>query len=116
MKQLVCVAALFAAGAAQGQDLVGSYAVNGTGFDGAAYSGTAEVVAVSDVTCEIRWITGGQESLGICMRQNNAFAASYVIGDKVGMAIYQIMDDGSLVGTWTIQGSNGVGNETLTPN
>lgn len=116
MRWLVMVAALCAGGAAQAEGVVGSYAVSGTGLDGSLYDGTAEIVAVSEVTCEITWITGGQTSVGICMRHDNAFAASYVIGDRVGMAIYEIMDDGTMVGTWTIQGADTVGTETLAPN
>jgi hypothetical protein len=110
------VAALvLAAGAAQAQDIGGRYEVAGKGFDGAAYRGTAVIRSTSDVTCEIEWTTGGQVSRGICMRQGDTFAASYVIGNTIGMAIYQVRPDGTLDGTWTISGSDGVGTEMLFP-
>ncbi len=116
MKVLAFLALAASAGGASAQDIGGSYSVQGKSFDGAPYSGKAEINATSDVTCEIVWNTGGQISQGICMRQDNAFAASYVMGSAVGMAIYRVMPDGTLNGTWTISGSSGVGTETLTPN
>jgi hypothetical protein len=109
------VAALLAAGSAQAQDIGGSYQVAGKGFDGSAYRGTAEISRTSDVTCEIVWNTGGQVSKGICMRQGDTFAASYVMGNAIGMAIYRVQADGTLAGTWTVSGQNGVGEELLIP-
>ena len=66
-------------------------------------------------TCNIVWNTGGQTSTGICMRYANAFSAAYRLGDRVGLVIYEIKDDGSLVGSWTVAGEEGAGTETLTP-
>jgi len=114
----VALAAVFVssfATATAAQPLGGLYDVAGTSLDGTPYSGQAEIILTSDVTCEIVWVTGGQESLGICMRAGNAFAASYVIEDQVGLIIYQIMPDGTLDGTWTLAGMNSVGTEVLTP-
>lgn len=105
----------FAAGAAGAQDIGGRYEVAGKGFDGSAYRGTAVITITSNVTCEIVWNTGGQVSRGICMRQGNTFAASYVLGNTVGMVIYDVAADGSMSGTWTLSGSNGVGYEALYP-
>jgi hypothetical protein len=112
-KTLLALALL--AGPAAAQDIGGRYAVEGTGFDGQTYRGEAVISAASDVTCEIAWNTGGQLSQGICMRQGNIFAAAYAIEGAVGMVIYEVAPDGSMRGTWTIQGSDGVGAETLTP-
>ncbi len=115
MQRLLTVAVALCAGAVQAQDIGGLYEVAGQGFDGSTYVGTAEIRATSDVTCEIVWDTGGQISKGICMRQGDTFAASYVIGDGIGMAIYQVKPDGTLDGTWTVLGSDGVGREMLFP-
>ena len=49
------------------------------------------------------------------MRNGNAFAAGYVLGESVGLVVYQMKDDGSLEGIWTIADQKGVGAETLTP-
>jgi hypothetical protein len=99
---------------AAAQDVSGSYQVQGTNFDGSPYSGTAEITATSESTCRIEWDTGSISS-GICMVNQNAFAAGYVLGDVVGLVIYEIMPDGSMHGTWTIADSPGVGTETLIP-
>ncbi|WP_432347000.1 hypothetical protein WMC41_03070 [Shinella yambaruensis] len=93
----------------------GTYTVEGTNLDGSPYNGTATIVLTSETTCSIEWNTGGTTSNGICMLYDNAFAAGYVLGDAVGLIVYQVKDDGSLEGAWTISGKDGSGTETLTP-
>lgn len=92
-----------------------TYNVQGTNLDGSSYGGTATITLLSDSTCSIEWTTGSSTSQGICMKYQNAFAAGYVLGDEIGLVIYEIMRDGSLRGQWTVAGSNGVGSEILTP-
>jgi hypothetical protein len=108
-----CLAASVATASAEG--LGGTYRVSGKNFNGSNYSGTAEIVATSDTTCRIRWVTGGTTSQGICMRSGSVFAASYRLGNSVGLVIYEINPNGTLEGTWTIADKSGVGTETLTP-
>jgi hypothetical protein len=96
------------------QDIGGRYAVNGTNFDGSRYSGEAAITVTSQTTCRIEWNTGGQISRGICMRNNDAFAASYALGKSIGLVVYRIQPDGSMQGVWTIAGENGSGKEILT--
>lgn len=103
------------AGIANARDLGGNYSANGTNFDGSPYNGTASISITSDTTCAITWVTGGTSSSGFCMRNQDAFAAGYVMGDSIGLVIYKIMPDGSLNGIWTIAGKNGAGTEVLTP-
>lgn len=103
------------AGLAHAQDIGGSYTVEGTNHNGSTYEGTAEITLTSDTTCEIHWVTGSTESHGICSRNNNAFAAAYVLGDSIGLVIYKVNADGSMEGLWTIQGEGGTGTERLTP-
>jgi hypothetical protein len=50
---------------ASAQSLPGKYNVEGKNLDGSAYSGTAEIVATSEVTCRITWHTGSTTSEGI---------------------------------------------------
>ena len=95
-------------------DLGGRYTVDGTNFDGSRYGGTAEIAVTSDTTCTIAWQTGSTAN-GICMRNGDTFAASYVMGSAVGLVIYTIQPDGSLEGLWTVAGQDGVGTEILTP-
>lgn len=111
----VLTASLLFAGASLAQEVVGTYAVEGTNPDGSTYTGMAEITPLSDVTCEVVWTTNGQESTGICMRYHNAFAAAYALNDDIGLLIYEIMPDGTMQGTWTIAGSDGVGTEVLIP-
>ncbi len=108
---VMLLASLSEAGAAS---LAGKYQAAGKNLDGSPYSGTAEIVATSDTTCSISWQTTAN-SKGLCMRNGTAFAASYVLGDAIGLVVYQIKPDGTLEGLWTISGQNGVGTEVLTP-
>ena len=103
------------AGPALAQDIGGNYAVEGTNLNGSSYGGTAKIVLTSDTTCGIYWTTGPSTSQGICMRNGNAFSAGYVMGEAIGLVIYQVMDDGSMQGLWTIAGQPGTGTENLTP-
>jgi hypothetical protein len=102
-------------GAASAQDLPGKYQVQGTNPDGSTYGGTAEIVATSENTCRITWQTGSTTSAGICMRNGPAFAAGYVLGDAIGLVVYEIKSNGTLEGLWTIADQKGVGEERLTP-
>lgn len=101
--------------AAVAQSIGGTYDVEGTNLDGSAYEGTAEITLTSETTCEIVWTTGSTTSRGICSRNDDTFAAAYVLGDAVGLVIYKVAEDGSMDGLWTIAGQNGIGTETLTP-
>lgn len=100
--------------AAVADDLQGTYEVRGVNPDGTKYSGTAEIIATSETTCRIIWSVG-VESSGICMRNGIAFAAGYVLRDKVGLVIYEIRSDGILDGSWTVADENGAGTEMLIP-
>lgn len=109
------LALLGTAGLAAAQDVGGHYIVKGTNLDGSPYKGTAEITQTSEYTCNIVWRTGGSTSSGICMRDGNAFTAGYEMSGKVGLVIYLIKRDGTLDGTWTVDGVNAVGTEVLTP-
>jgi len=112
---LTAVVAAFGIVPAAAQSIGGTYAVAGTNFDGSAYSGEAVITLTSKTTCVIEWKTGGTTSDGICMRNDDAFAASYVLGDSIGLVVYKVKSDGSLDGLWTIAGKEGNGTEVLTP-
>ena len=96
-------------------DLGGKYRVDGQNLNGSPYSGTAIITVTSKNTCRIVWTTGGTTSDGICMRNGDMFSAGYVLQDKVGLVIYEINDDGSLDGLWTIADQDGEGKERLIP-
>ena len=117
MKKLIFAAAfgLLAAQSAAAQSIGGKYNVEGTNLDGSQYKGTAEITLTSDTTCVIEWVTGNTTSQGICSRNDNAFAAAYVLGDAFGLVVYKVLDDGSLDGLWTVAGQDGNGTEKLKP-
>lgn len=100
---------------AAAQNIGGAYTVNGTNFDGSPYGGEAFIKITSNTTCEIAWKTGGTSSNGFCMRNEDAFAAGYVMGNDIGLIIYKASPDGTLKGVWTIAGKNGAGTEILIP-
>jgi major membrane immunogen (membrane-anchored lipoprotein) len=95
----------------------GKYKVEGTNFDGTKYSGDATITITSETTCAIEWQTGADSSsVGICMRNDDSFAAAYKMKDgSVGLIIYKVAKDGSMDGIWTLTGKDGAGTEVLTP-
>lgn len=115
MLRALVVAFMVTAAPAAAQAIGGTYAVEGRSFDGSVYRGQAEILLTSDYTCRIRWVTGGQVSEGICMRQDGVFAAAYILAERVGMVIYTVNPDGTMQGTWTVDGVNAVGSEVLVP-
>ncbi|MDE2445711.1 MAG: hypothetical protein KGO94_06005 [Alphaproteobacteria bacterium] len=96
-------------------DFGGKYKVEGTNINGTSYEGEATITITSETTCEIKWVTGPTTSEGICMRNDDSFAAGYMMGKDVGLIIYKVSPDGVLKGLWTIAGNGGAGTETLTP-
>ena len=112
---LSLAAGLVLCSAATAQDIGGNYTVEGTNLDGSAYGGTAEIKLTIGTTCEIYWTTVTTTTQGICMRNDNAFSAAYVLGDAIGLIIYLVQEDGSMQGLWTIAGKEGNGTEALTP-
>jgi hypothetical protein len=102
------------AGAAEGS-VAGSYDVTGKNPDGSPYTGTAEIRATSKDTCTIAWKLGAEAATGVCLRKGNLLAAGWPFGDKVGVIILEIKDDGSMIGVWTLTNETNAGTEVLTP-
>lgn len=117
MRKLILSLALLGLSAlpAAAQSIGGTYTVAGTNFDGSSYGGEATITLTSETTCTIHWETGGSSSDGICMRNDDAFSAGYVLGKDIGLVVYKVEEDGSLHGLWTIAGKEGNGTEVLTP-
>jgi hypothetical protein len=102
-------------GTAAGANTVGGrYRVEGINPNGTHYHGTATITPSSNTTCRIAWQVGSN-SVGICMLAGKVLGASYVLGGKVGLVLYQVEADGSLKGIWTLADQPGAGRETLTP-
>jgi hypothetical protein len=115
-KLILCLALLGVTSLpATAQSIGGTYTVAGSNFDGSSYGGEATITLTSETTCTIHWETNGSSSDGICMRNDNAFSAGYVMDKEIGLVVYRVMEDGSLHGLWTIAGKEGSGTEVLTP-
>jgi|FEC22Drversion2_1045045.scaffolds.fasta_scaffold00860_9 hypothetical protein len=108
------VVAIMLAGPSSAQTVrEGTYNVYGTNPDGSSYSGTATITLASETTCIIEWETGDTVSEGICMLFDDTFAASYILNDEIGLAVYRVKGDSVLEGAWTITGQDGAGTEML---
>jgi hypothetical protein len=49
------------------------------------------------------------------MLANKSFAAAYAMRKAYGLVVYDVRDDGTLDGVWTIADESGAGTEVLTP-
>ena len=94
---------------------VRTYDMRGTNPDGSAYSGTFRVQKVGTASYNVRWQIGSTAIDGVGMMSGNIATATYLLNRKVGLIIFTQNDDGTMDGQWTVQGSEGVGTEHLTP-
>lgn len=118
ISRLAAAAAILAAATASAgaQQLAGRYQVIGDNANGSGYRGVAEISGTAGGNCAIRWaIPNTPPTQGFCMRQGNVLSAAYRLGNAIGLVVYRIEDDGTLNGTWTIAGQEGVGKERLVP-
>jgi hypothetical protein len=100
---------------AAAQSLGGRYQITGQNLDGSSYSGTASIAMASDTVCRMVWVVGSTIWEGVCVRNGNSFAVSFVHDQSYGVALYGLGSDGTLNGLWTINGSPGLGKERLVP-
>lgn len=104
-----------------GAGIVGTYTVNGTDANDVEYSGTVVIEATDrrDVYV-IQWIVTGAIQEGTARRVGDTLEVEWRgvegLGSSAsGTARYTINDDGTLVGTRTIDGADGVGTEEVFP-
>jgi hypothetical protein len=93
----------------------GVYEVRGTNPDGTAYTGLLQLRQAGIVSWLVLWQVGGERIEGVGMSAGSTLAVTYRAGNTQGMAIYEILADGSMTGQWTLVGSSGIGTENLTP-
>lgn len=111
---IAAAAVLAAACGAFAQTVGGKYTVEGRNADGSAYAGTAEI-AMGAGGCTITWTTGDTQSKGSCKLDGARFTAAYTLEGAKGRVAYAVKPDGSLDGTWTLDGQDGKGTEVLKP-
>jgi hypothetical protein len=98
-----------------GADISGAYTAEGTNFDDSQYHGEATITKAADGSYNIVWVIAGDTQNGNGTLRGDTFTVRWQIGTASGDAIYNLQADGSLVGTWTADGMDGQGTETLRP-
>lgn len=90
-------------------DIAGSYFVYGRNADGSAYDGTAQIVAAGGKSYTVLWSVGTEYS-GTATLDGSVLTVDWGAADP---AVYVVMPDGELHGTW----ADGLGLEmmALTP-
>ena len=115
---LISLAAACAKPEATVPDISGTYRVNGTSPTGVSYSGKIVLTKASSNEYDLEWslleedfITGtgtfDGNTLNVTWQEPSTSAS--------GKATFVRHDDGSLVGTYTVDGTEGEGKETLIP-
>ena len=101
--------------------LSGIYTVNGTGPDGAEYSGILTIVA-ADVpqTYDVQWLVTGARQEGTGVLDGHRLLVEWTIVDNAtgrgtGPIEYVVDADGEMVGTWTVEGFDEPGFERVFP-
>lgn len=105
----------------QGPGLVGAYVVNGVDPNGTEYSGRISITAGGDADeVIIEWIVTGAIIHGEGRIDGNTLIVDWTTpegprGASRGTAEYEIMTDGRLVGTRTVDGVDNPGTEEIFP-
>ena len=96
-------------------DISGTYTLEGTNFDGTAYTGEVSISG-SGISYNLAWSIGqSQTQTGTADFDGTQLIGRWHEGDYSGDIIYTLQPDGSFTGTWTADGYTGQGTETLTP-
>ena len=113
---LAIVGVIGLSGASFAQSVAGSYYMSGTGSKGQNYGGQVDIRMLTDETCEIVWTYGTAGSYSsTCMVNRNVLTATYKVGDRPALIIFHVLEDGTMVGRWSVIGYKISGNEFLTP-
>lgn len=100
------------ASAAAAQDITGQYTMQGNQPGGSSYTGVTEIVATGQ-TYQIDQDNGTLTGVGLLV--GNQFSVAVSDGIDTYLGVYEVMEDGTLQGIWTVEGEDRVGIETLTP-
>jgi len=93
--------------------LEGDYNLTGSNANGNEYKGTLSIAKNATTVWDLAWNVG-LSTPGIGISLNKSLIAAAYGGTGCGVAMYQVMPDGSLHATWAAWGSDQVGEETAT--
>lgn len=118
---LVTGACLPGAQLQQGPGVIGTYVVNGVDPNGTEYTGRVSIESGSDAgEVTVEWIITGAILHGEGRVQGDTLVVTWETvtsprGPSSGTAEYEILDNGRLVGTRTVDGVSRTGTETIFP-
>ena len=104
-----------------GEGLAGTYSVNGVDPLGEEYSGTVVITATDiEARYDVEWIVTGAIHQGTGRQDGSSFVVDWTSvatagGSGTGTGIYTINNDGSLVGTRSVDGVDDPGREEIFP-
>src|SRR5689334_11645410 len=101
---------------APAQDISGTYDVTGVSLEGSAYSGEAVLTRTTGNSYDIAWTFSSQSQTGTGSFNGTTLTVDFEdVNGVTGDGSYTLQSDGSLSGTWTVDGAEGEGTETLIP-
>lgn len=96
------------------QDNILDMALNGANADGSTYEGSMTITTTSDMTVNVEQNYNGETYRGTGIVVNDVFAIAF--GDETcSVAAYEVQEDGSLIGNWTLVGETRAANESAVP-
>ena len=101
-----------------GEGLAGTYVLNGIDPLDTEYAGTVRITALGGDDYRVDWIIPDGFPTGIGRLEGDEFIVEWTIEEPVrssGVAEYRLLDDGTLVGTRSIEGVDGVLTESIFP-
>jgi hypothetical protein len=112
---LVSVAFAFALVSVASADVAGTYTGGGTNPGCAGSYDCDVVVTKTGDVYSVQWYFGGSLGYdGAGIMKNGLFCVGFASQDGYGVVVYEVAADGSLIGVWTMAGSDELGTETLT--
>lgn len=105
----------------QGPGVIGTYVVNGVDPNGTEYTGRVSIEGGNDAgEVTVEWIITGAILHGEGRVEGETLVVTWETvtsprGPSSGTAEYEILDNGSLVGTRTVDGVSRTGTETIFP-
>lgn len=104
-----------------GEELAGTYVVNGVDPIGVEYSGTV-VIGETELPDEfvLSWIITGSIQSGTGRRTGDTLEVEWQVAEgpragSAGTGTYTITEDGWLIGERSIDGADGIGTEEIIP-